>query len=452
MTTLSECKEPSPLTKLPWDILQFILSYASLQELLNLSLVSTSFKQMASLTNTLQIVPSNSNVVDSKSNLRKSLPNSMNLDPISSSVSFLKTNSSSSTRLTESMLRHMFLRFQHLSTIKLHNLSHLGDEVLQIIESSPLKNCILHVEFHNVHMYNHIQPLTTNTNDNITRNRKGSRIQFMNHAQHVTVVGTIFSTASSLECFTSSPNLHHLRLSGCRSLYDGDMNRIVIPNHAPLRVLSLDNASQLIAPIIQSDTLETLDLRQCVKLSYLKGIRCKNLTNINLSFCTRIGNGQVESLLLQSPQLIHIRLNSCTGISNLVIISEHLQTLDLMLCSSLSTLSLDCASLEHCELGMCMKLNQLFLHSNVLRHIDLSMLLLHTITMDAPRLTSLNLSGCFKLKNEGISLMNCHKLVDVDICETNLDSELFTAGKTAKVKVKRGGTGINWMDLAGIEN
>lgn len=483
-------------THLPSDVIQVVFSFISLDELMILSLVSKSTQKCASWTNTIQTSPfndddDNEGIIHNHNNnanesmkqpsrfgrnsvhLRKSLPNVMNMDPISAALP-MTSCAKDGIFMTEEKLKRILSRFQNATTIKLHHLSRMGISFLHVLNHATFHRPLTHVEFHHVHMMDSMvipSSISQQQQQNLQR-------QFQ-HLQHVELHGTIFSTYSStLQYLTSSsPYLKTLKLSGCRQLYDEDildiMQRVqsqqpqqhydyphtrskLYPQDPPssqLQVVSFDNASKLIAPKIQSDTIHTLDLHQCIQLKTLIGIQCKNLLKMDLSYCSSIGNGQVEALIRHSPYIQHLILKACTGISNLIVYSTSLKDIDVSMCTMLSNLTLDCKSLELCEVGMCMKLKELYIQSDTIKGMDLSMLLLNQMTIKTPRLTMLNLSGCYKLMDEGVHLLNCSKLIDVDICETKLSSNIFTAhGKEhgIRVKVKQGGTGIDWMKMSGF--
>lgn len=459
------------LHMLPSDVIQIVLSFISIEELILLSLISKSVQKCTRLTNTIQTSPWNMDNDDKRlgrnaSNLRKSLPNVKNMDPISSAwpMKTIGNNGSSAGNdifMTKQKLKRILVRFPNVTTIKLHHLSRMGNSFLHVFNHASFYRHLTHVEFHNVHMMENITPSFSSN----------LMLQFQ-HLEHVELHGTIFSTyASTLQyLITSSPYLKVLKLSGCRQLYDEDvldiMQRvqydthsnkiIVVPqdhSQSQLQILCIDNASKLIAPKIQSDTIHTLDLYKCIQLKFLTGIQCRNLNKIDLSYCSSIENGQVEALIRHSPYITHLMLKACTGISNLIVYSTSLKVIDVSLCTMLTNLTLDCKVLEICELGMCMKLKELYVQSDTIKEMDLSMLLLNQMKINTPRLTMLNLSGCYKLTNNHVHLLNCSKLVDVDICETKLTSDIFTSnGKEhgIRVKVKQGGIGIDWMKMSGF--
>jgi hypothetical protein len=444
---------------LPSDVIQVVFSFISIEELIILSFVSKSVKNFTSWTNTIQTSPYSEDIYHKDNahryrnsngrnlNLRKSLPNINNMDPISAAIIIPRMPTTNSHPfMTETTLTHILSRFQNASTIKLHHLSHMGNAFLYIIHNATFHRTLVHVEFHNVQM---IHNLTT-----LSLSLPGQVLRHFHHLEHLVLHGTIFSTyTSTLQYLICSPYLKILKLSGCRQLKDDDVWTMMTRLRSKLQILSLDNASKVIAPKIQSDTIHTLDLHQCIRLKLMTGIQCPNLLRIDLSYCSSIANGQIEALIRHSPHIQHLDLKACTGISNLILYSTSLKDIDLSLCTMLTNLTLDCTLLELCELGMCLKLKELFLKSDVIQGIDLSMLLLKQITIHTPRLVMLNLSGCYKLTTENVQLLHCCKLVDVDICETLLPSDIFTTNGTEhgiRAKVKQGGTGIDWMKLSGF--
>lgn len=508
-------RKQSILLSIPVDQCQHVLSYMTSAELLTLSLVSKPIKAMAEHTHTLTI-PTIDTSTDAKSttrnhHLRRSIANIRNLDPISSvsymnmnmntnmrrsSLPILSSSSSSSsskkekqhitTALTDVMrLTNLLRKFRNLRTIRLHDASSMGGNFIPIINQCHAKSSLVHLEFHNVRMLK---------DDGDVNGLHLLKIPApMPHAQefhrlsHVELHGTLFCSYKVLKSFTMSDNLHTLKFSGCRALVDRDVEDIVTRRSSPppppppsscrhtsthahartrtrpvtgkaLKILSLENCSKLLSPRIQSQSLEVLSLAKNPLLRNLSGVHCPNLIELDLSFCSSLGNGAVEQLLFQTsssssscaspcPYIQKLNLSGCRGFRKLCIRSDTMKDLNLGMCSMMQHATIVCPKLTSLNIGMCVELQALRLELDGMEDIDLSMLPIKHLYLYAPSARRLNLSGCCRLMADGaggVEYMKCPNLMAVDICGTNLSADFFQVRE--KTKVKAGGEVYDWTD------
>ena len=445
-------KEPSSLLRIPVDHYQLVLSFLVSDDLLSLSLVSTEAKEMCSMTYTLiHGAAAAAGGTKMNANLRMSIPNMRNLDPVSS-MSFMRITSpipasrsessgGSSHHVSDIMrLTHLLNRFQNLRRISLYNLSSMGDKFIPIINQCGARTSLVHLELHNVRI------VTDGSNTHI-KNGSNRGLNLLDlptdKLLHVELEGTLFCTYNVIQSFTLSQNLQTLKLTGCRALTDDNVHHLV-SRMTKLNTLGLEQSSKLMAPRIESSSLEILLMGNNPLLRDISRIQCKNLTQVDFSFCSSIGNEMVERMLHISPKIETLILRGCMGFSMLDITpsSDCIKSLDLGSCMSLEQASIVSPNLRRLEIGLCVKLKSLILQLNAIDVIDLSMLTLKQLSIVATGARRLDLSGCCHLKE--VKHLDCPKLLVVDICGTDLESEFFQVRE--RTKVKSGGDAYDWSD------
>ncbi len=360
---------------------------------------------------------------DTKDNLRRSLPNLLNVDPISSH----EFGRSVYRRIdfTVSRLTHCLNKFLHLRAVKLYQLQHMGDKFLPIINASAMRHTLTHLELHNVRIV-----------------KDGHCLQIADdRLSHVEVVGSLFCTFRVIKSFTNSRNLKVLKLSGCRALLDADVKDIV-ERQERLEDLHLRNCSKLTVPEIKCSTLKILNLERCNMLRGLNKIKCESLINVDLSNCSSITNGEMEQFLKHNTKVERLYLEGCRGFTEIDIKSEILRELNLGMCMTMNKCKIIANALTSLELGMCMKLEALNLGLNTIQSLDLSMLTMKRLAISAKDLVKMNLSGCCKLEN--LEHFSCPKLMELDISGSSLSPKNFAVGK--KTKLRYGGEATDWSD------
>lgn len=452
-----ENKEPSSLLQIPVDHYQLVLSFLVSDDLLSLSLVSKGVKKMCSMTYTLiHGAAAAAGGTKMNANLRISIPNMRNLDPVSS-MSFMRRTSPMPASRSASLggsryhvsdiirLTHLLNRFQNLRRISLYNLSSMGDEFIPIINQCGARSSLVHLELHNVRIV--ADGTSSSSSNRNNRDVSNSELKLLDlptdKLSHVEVEGTLFCTYKVIQSFTLSQNLQTLKLSGCRALTDDNVHHL-ISRITKLKTLGLEQSSKLMAPRIESSSLETLLLGNNPLLRDISMIQCKNLKKVDFSFCSSIGNEMIERMLQISPKIETLILRGCMGFSMLDITSSSdcIKSLDLGSCMALEQASIISPHLKSLEIGLCVKLKSLLLHLDVIDEIDLSMLTLKQLSIVATGARRLDLSGCCHLKE--VTHFDCPKLLAVDICGTDLDSDIFQVRE--RTKVKSGGDAYDWSD------
>jgi len=429
------------LRRLPIDQLQQILSYVTLDELLALSQSSRSIHGMIDLTHHLCFqttdaadqsisIGQRGNGRNSNADLRRSIPNLGNMDPMSS-FEFERRSVHHCSDLNVTRLTHCLNRFHYVRTLQLYRLDHIGDQFLPILNAAPTARTLTHLELHNIRI----------VKDGHTLNLPDDRLSY------IELDGIMFCTYKVLKSFTTSRNLQVLKMNGCRALMDADVKDIIHRqnNYQKLRELKLENCTKIAAPSIACPTLEILSLAKCSMLRDLSFIQgCKNLFHVDLSYCSLVGDSSVKSLIRQNGSIQKLSLKGCRGVSCIDFQLESLQELDLSMCMSLKQCSLYCTSLVTLEMGMCIKLETLDLSLSSIETLDLSMLTMKKVAIQAQELKTLNLCGCCKLAS--IQEFTCPSLVLLDICGTKLGRKDFDLSRKSKTRIKTGGEGHDWTN------
>jgi uncharacterized protein YjbI with pentapeptide repeats len=426
----------SDLISLPTDQLQQILSFVTIHEFLALSQTSKSIHNMIDLAHHLCYQGSDYDQKMGRINrnkghadLRRSMPNIANMDPISSHE-FEKRAVHHRSDLTVTKLTHCLNRFHYLRTLQLYRMEHIGDKFLPILNAAPTKFYLTHLKLHNVRI----------VKDAYTLNLPDDRLS------HVELDGVIFCTYKVLKSFTTSRNLQVLNMSGCRALKDADVHDIIRRQNEfqKLRELVLENCSTIVAPNIACHTLIRLSLARCNMLRDLSLISCTNLVHVDLSYCSLITDSTFKALIRQNANIQKLSLKGVRGVASIDLRSDCLQELDLSMCIGLKDCNIDCRAMVMLEMGMCVKLDRLNLTLSSIQMLDLSMLSMRQIAINARKLKTLNFSGCCKLTS--IEEFSCPALELLDISGTNLCRKDFYLSKKAKTKIRTGGEVHDWTN------
>jgi hypothetical protein len=350
------------LSSLPDDQRQQVLSYLTCPELLTLTMVSKAVRVIALRSHSL--VFDNSGTTNNNNdrtttrhtnpNLRRAIGNKINLEPFSTHPRHQQQNQrqrwidgsngmNEAATISETHLDNLLQRFHSLRKLRLNGITppvHDEQRLIQIINSCQAASSIVHIELHNVRLVQNKYKLILPNNQNL---------------QHFAISGTIFSFYNPvLKSFvSSSKNLQCLHLNGCRSLVDADvqdMSRTIL--HSPkskLKELSLKSSSKLIRPGIHCPSLEILDLSLSPMIQDLTNVICPRLKKIDLSYCTKVTDDSVHSLLLSCPCLEVLNLDGCSTLSAADFTSRSLKRLDMNLCTDLNSVNINCEELKKLE-------------------------------------------------------------------------------------------------------
>ena len=278
-------------------------------------------------------------------------------------------------------------------------------DIIHIINTSPCASTLIHIELHSIHLkqyYYNSSSTTTNNKNNIKNNEQNIKAvplqlpknQNCNIQQLKLSNGIIFCNYNPIiqSFVTDMMNLHTLHLDGLCCISDDEFykmnNMLFHPNHntnnnnngneendqllqrhhhhhhhrnhhhpkpkqskSNLLELSIQNASKLIQPTLQSTSLTKLNMSKCALLTNICNIKCPNLLYIDLSHCQRLkdvvgGNNMINQLLYNCPNLETVLLNTCTSIHNVDIrCNNRLKRLEMNLCSGLESVRIDCKEL-----------------------------------------------------------------------------------------------------------
>lgn len=458
-TTEGGAQPLSPPMNLPVDPLQQILTYVTLHELLSLSCCSKSIHKM--INHTYYLCYQNQNYAQEKdqAHLRQALHVQHSSSSYVENFLFHASPSSSSTLggahgdrrkqylldgqhalnschphhyLSVPQLTQCLKRFRYLRTLRLYHMGRMEDHFLPLLNASPAKHTLMHLELHNVRIL-----------------KDGHKLQLPEDCSltYMEVEGTLFCTYDVLKSFAKFQKLKVLKLCGCRRLKDCNVKDMVqwSNEYGTLQELRLEDCSKLVAPVVDSPSLHILSFARCNILRDLSFITCQNLLEIDLSYCSLVDNQSVHSLMMQNPNIQKMSLRGNRVLSNINIASDYLKELDLGMCMGLESCTLQCQSLVSLEMGMCLTLQDLHLEIDAIKTLDLSMLTITDISIQSLMLETLILSGCCKLMS--VRHLSCPRLQELDICGTNVcpKSLVKVVGKRIKIK-SGGGDAHDWTD------
>lgn len=264
------------------------------------------------------------------------------------------------------------------------------------------------------------------------------------------MTGNVFlSYDSFFSSFCNSSNLKFLQLSGCHTINDKDVHHILQKIAGTLLDLRLSSDCNIVSPTIQSNILERLDLKRCSKLKALTSIHCSRLQYLDLSFCTSLEDESLIEIITHCPNLTSLYLKGCKKLLQPCFTQcHHLRELDLSLCTMMQRIEILCPNLVSLEIGICVALKEANINLQSIEYLDLSMLPLQNFILTATKLKNLNLSGCYNLTDSGMKL-HCPSLDTVDICGTNLNSNIFQEQhRNRNIFISEGGQPpLDWNEL-----
>jgi len=488
-TTSNENASLLPMSCIPEDQWQIILSFLACPNLLKLSLVSTHFRSITTRTYTL-ISQSRTNHLSKNDPITRFTKNPISCYTIAAAASVASSSSKSNDEAKiipflsqmhneydakRQQFTSLLERFQNLRTIILHDLEIMQDSILPIINACPAARSLKRLELHNVRIVHDrhalaLPPPPLPANDDGCNSGIGLR--------HVVVSGTMFcSYQNVLKSFTTSPHLQYLELSGCRLLTDGDVHHLITTrtrllnshhqdiatvnttniyshNHHhhhhindQLHSLSLPNSPKLTKPKLKSPILHTIDLSRCPHLQTLPKFCCPNLIDLNLSYCSKLMDGTVMDVVTACLVLRRLSLLGCRRLGEIRLESGSLRSVNLDLCEGLRSVGFECDRLDALQISMCAKLDKFTFTGSSLTELNLSLLPMDELKLSAPSLKDLNLSGCFRLNDSGVEC-TCPALESLDICGTEINPKIFRRGRgdgAKKIDILIGGSALDWV-------
>ena len=213
----------------------------------------------------------------------------------------------------------------------------------------------------------------------------------------------------------SSNQITHLRLGGpIPSICDFDVEIAIMQCHNhTLEELILDGyCGKIKSPKIKSSVLRRLNLSGCKGLSaLLPESHCPNLEELDLSNCS---NASFDFLNMQNlskfcPRLKVLKLRMNTAIEEIECVNKggndseqtylpHLEHIDMRDCPLLRHVSIRSPVLTTAEVRGCNHMQSLIVSSPVMSTFCVAWLYsLERLTLDCQILTNLDITGCYKL-------------------------------------------------------
>jgi Leucine-rich repeat (LRR) protein len=229
-------------------------------------------------------------------------------------------------------LQHLMNRFNNVSVLNLQGLAPVGDDLIDILNRCPsaltLKSIALHscaLSYWCAHSFRlrNLERLT------LTGNSIRARMTFV---------------------LKHSKNLKSLTFKQCPALRDGDIAGISSILHTSLEELVL-NHTKLSKPVASFPTLTLASFAGGFCLTSLLRFDCPNLKSLNLSFCVRLSEIQIETIVENSPVLETLIIVKCAGVHSLDLESKSLRRLDAGFTHNLRDLRLVCPALRQLDVS-----------------------------------------------------------------------------------------------------
>lgn len=304
------------------DAMDVVLSYLTMAEYSNLSISSSTMRDRVSYTSHLHVPK------------HRSFGRTPNTRPEGDQKPVTPPTSSEMLipfYTPHEKLQRLMNRFTNLSTLNLHSLEAVGDDIIDILNRCPsaltlksvaLENCALSCSCTNSFQLRNLESLT------LTGNSIHSRMSLL---------------------LKNSSNLKSLTFQQCPSLRDKDIEGLsqTLPNLESL-VMNHTNTSKPVASFLRLIHASFLGEYHLASLSKFN---CPSLKVLNLSFCVRLSENQIEKIVKDSPALETLILMKCSGVHSLDLDSKKLRNLDISFTHNLSTLRLKCPALENLDVS-----------------------------------------------------------------------------------------------------
>jgi Leucine-rich repeat (LRR) protein len=316
--------------KLDRYAMDIILSYLTLVEYSKLSIASRIMKDAVSISTHLHM--------DEYGLFRKRKIPSMYQQAEVQETTTVESPSPSPPELLVSCItpqkefQQLMNRFNNVSVLNLQGLAPVGDDLIDILNRCPsvliLKSITLHscaLSYWCAHSFRlrNLESLT------LTGNSIRARMTFL---------------------LKHSKNLKSLTFKQCPALRDGDIAGISSILNMSLEELVL-NHTKLSKPVASFPTLTRASFAGGFCLTSLSRFDCPNLKSLNLSFCVRLSEIQIEKIVENSPLLETLVIVKCAGVHSLDLESKSLRRLDAGFTHNLRDLRLACPALRQLDVS-----------------------------------------------------------------------------------------------------
>ena len=229
-------------------------------------------------------------------------------------------------------LQSLMHRFNNVRVLNLQGLAPVGDDLIDILNHCPsalkLKSITLHscaLSYWCPHSFQlrNLERLT------LTGNSIRARMTFL---------------------LKDSKNLKSLTFKQCPALRDGDIAGISGILKGSLEELVV-NHTKITKPVASFPKLTRASFAGGFCLTSLSKFHCPSLKELNLSFCVRLSERQIEQLVGRSPLLETLILVKCAGVSSLDLESTSLRRLDASFTHNMRDLRLQCPALEYLDVS-----------------------------------------------------------------------------------------------------
>lgn len=365
----------SGLEELSPDTADILLSFLSMPDYAALSLVSKRMHACVTAATHLHMPPTTvPSITDRKENIPAQLaPQSV-------------------LRFDENSLRRLLERYESLNVLELKGLAAVGDNLFKVLNDSSASSTIHRLELEGV-------SLTYWCHDKLD----------LPNLKHLRISGA--SIRASLASLFGT-RLQSLSIGLCASIRDDQVQELVHLNPALVN-LELQQCLRIKKPTIAFDEVQRLSLMGCFGLGDLPRFHCPKLRHLDLSFCFRLPNKCIQSIVDGLENLEELTLVKCPTLTTLTIASESIRVINLNYSNNLQTLRLCCPNLVHLENVACSSLSTLIIDDALsLTSLHLSHLPLTRLEVTSPMLRRLNLANCRELNH---CCIRCPRLEMVNV-------------------------------------
>ena len=236
-------------------------------------------------------------------------------------------------------LQRLMHRFGDVRVLNLQGLAPVGDDLIEILNHCPSASTLKSITLHSCalsYWCPHTFQLQNLKKLTLTGNSIRARMTYLLKDSH---------------------NLKSLTFKQCPALRDGDVNGISGILKSSLEELVV-NHTKLSKPVASFPLLKHASFAGGFCLTSLARFHCPNLKILNLSFCVRLSERQIEQVVDQSPLLERLILVKCAGVASLDLESKSLRRLDASFTHNMRDLRLACPALEQLDVSEYKKGNR----------------------------------------------------------------------------------------------